>query len=172
VVLSAVEASNLDHFRNLFQPSLPSIGTIHHGKVITHALAGDTEPQLLPIAEVHMRSEESLHGKTPPWEMCSTKKKTFVYLLKKGVLCQNLGPQQYWTMYVFNCCDQSFSWLNMTIVQDVLQAFVRLRTLRVWRSSAASSCRMLGNQALEVLPMAQESDLLTACLPNTANIQA
>jgi hypothetical protein len=99
-------------------------------------------------------------------------KKTFVYLLKKGVLCQNLGPQQYWTMYVFNCCDQSFSWLNMTIVQDVLQAFVRLRTLRVWRSSAASSCRMLGNQALEVLLMAQESDLLTACLPNTANIQA
>lgn len=26
--------------------------------VITHALAGDTEPQLLPIAEVHMRSED------------------------------------------------------------------------------------------------------------------
>ena len=33
----------------------PSIAS---AKVITHALAGDAEPQLLPIAEVHMRSEE------------------------------------------------------------------------------------------------------------------
>ena len=127
-------------------------------------------------AAAHCRSAHALGGE-PPWKNPTMgnvfhQKKTFVYLLKKGVLCQNLGPQQYWTMYVFNCCEQSFSWLNMTIVQDVLQAFVRLRTLRVWRSSAASSCRMLGNQALEVLLMAQESDLLTACLPNTANIQA
>ena len=98
VVLSAVEAWNLEHWAvHLFQASLPSsVFRIRHGKVITHALAGDTEPQLLPIAEVHMRSEESrLFGPTMGNVLDNVgqqKKHLFIYW-KRGVLCQNLGPQ-------------------------------------------------------------------------------
>lgn len=35
-----------------------------YAKVITHVLAGDATPQLLPIAEVHMRSED----RGLPWQ--------------------------------------------------------------------------------------------------------
>lgn len=181
----AVEASNLDHFRftsskHRFQASFFASATAR-SSLMPWLVIPSLSCCPLPKCTCARRRADSLDH--PTIKKCvgqrGPPKKTFSLFIEKrgytGCYVKIWDPNLILDKKnVFNCCDQWFSWPNMTIVQDVLRSPTRsVEDLASLEKLSGVKLPYAMAQALEVLQKwPKKLIFLRACLPNTASIQA